>query len=169
MLTIVQVETPDHVRAVRKLLVDYLSWATTLAAASGDAPTFQGLDDELAGLPGIYAPPAGRLLLAFLDGEPAGCVALMPHDPTSGELKRLYVDPAFRGHQIGWHLVEALLKQARAAGYRRVVLDSHISMKGAHSIYHAHGFADVKTPDDFPAALKPFVVFMECDLAIDRG
>ena len=84
---------PDRIEAVRDLLREYLAWAFTLDSRSDEAPTFQGLDDELAGLPGPYAPPAGRLLAALVDGELAGCVALKPVMTRPGELKRLYVRP----------------------------------------------------------------------------
>ena len=124
-------------------------------------PTFDGFEEELATLPGIYAPPTGRLLLAAVDGRPAGCVALKGHDGGTGELKRLYVRPTFRGQAIGQRLVRALIAEARAAGYRRLVLDSHISMTRAHEIYLAAGFRKVATPADFPETLKPIVVFME--------
>ncbi|MEJ2710982.1 MAG: GNAT family N-acetyltransferase [Anaerolineales bacterium] len=132
---------------------------------SDKAPTFQGLERELASLPGVYAPPSGRLLLARQDSRAAGCIALKGHDAATGELKRLFVRPAFRGHKIGRQLVAALIEAAREQGYRRLVLGSHISMKSAHALYQAAGFHKVDTPSDFPENLKPLVVFMEMDLA----
>jgi GNAT superfamily N-acetyltransferase len=164
---ITQAETKEQIAAVQNLWRDYTKWAATLMdyAMVGTPPTFEGLEEELAGLPGVYVPPSGRLLLATHEGKPAGTVALKPHTAVEGELKRLYVRPDFRGHGIGQALVAALLDEARAVGYQRLVLDSHILMKSAHALYEAAGFRFVPTPDDFPAALKPFVVFMECDLA----
>ena len=138
----------------------------TLAEDSAKAPTFEGLEEELATLPGIYSPPAGRLLLAMQDEQPAGCVALKSHDAETSELKRLYVRPAFRGLGIGWQLAETLVAEARQSRYKRIVLDNHISMKQAHQIYIALGFKVVATPADFPESLKPVIVFMECDLTI---
>ena len=165
MLAIAQVTTPAEVDAVRSLIREFTAWAFALdGSAADEAPTFQGLDEELATLPGIFAPPAGRLLLATLDGEPAGCVALKPHDPMTSELKRMYVRPAFRGRDIGSQLVAALIGEARSTGYHRVILDSHISMTGAHAIYRAAGFRSVTAPVDFPKALVPLVVFMELAL-----
>ena len=140
---------------------EFTSWAMASIAGSATAPTFNGLEEELATLPGIYGPPSGCLLLALQDGKPAGCVALKPHDSTTGELKRLYVRPGFRGHHVGQQLVAALIDQARKLGHRRIVLDSHISMTGAHAIYRAAGFRDVSAPEDFPESLKPVIVFME--------
>jgi carbonic anhydrase len=164
VLNIAQVETRDQIDAVQKLFRDYISWAVTLGANPDKVPTFQGVDEEIATLPGIYSPPAGRLLLASYNAQPAGCVALKPHHTATGELKRLYVDPAFRDLGIGRELVATLLDEARKAGYQNMVLDSHISMKAAHRIYHEHGFRDVDAPADFPEAIRPFAVFMACDL-----
>lgn len=165
--TVIQVETPIQIAVVQNLWRGYTKWAATLLDYStyGTPPTYEGLEAELAGLPGVYVPPSGRLLLATHEGQPAGTVALKPHTAVEGELKRLYVRPDFRGQGIGQALVEALLNEARAVGYQRLVLDSHIKMKSAHALYEAAGFRYVPTPVDFPEALKPFVVFMECDLA----
>ncbi len=164
-VAIVQVETLDQVRAVQGLFRAYTDWAFTLTAGlDAVPPTFEGFDAELASLPGIYAPPAGRLLLATVDGQAAGCVAFKPHHGDTVELKRLYVGPAFRGRAIGQRLVATLLEEARAAGYRRIVLDSHASMTNAHAIYLAAGFRRVDPPDDFPAPLRAIVVFMEMNL-----
>ena len=166
MLAISQVSTPSEIKSVQELLREYTGWAFTLTAGSDQAPTFHGLEQELATLPGIYAPPTGCLLLAMQDGQSAGCIALKGHDATTGELKRLYVRPAFRGRNIGRQLVAALIAEARKFGYQRLILDSHISMTKAHEIYMAAGFRKVNTPSDFPEALKPIAVFME--LAIGR-
>lgn len=169
MLAISQVGTPSEIRDVQEMLREYTAWAFTLTAESDRAPTFQGLEEELATLPGIYAPPVGRLLLAVDDGRPAGCIALKGHDAETAELKRLYVRPAFRGKELGRRLVETLVEEARVSGYRRVILDSHISMTKAHAIYLAAGFRNVGPPPDFPEMLLPIVVFMELDLSPTRG
>jgi putative acetyltransferase len=166
MLTISQVETEEQIAAARELMREYLDWAFTLGIGKNQAPTFEGLEDELRTLPGIYAPPKGHLLLAIQDGKPAGCICLKGHDATTCELKRFYVRPSFRGLKIGWQLVNKLVDEARASGYQRMVLDSHIEMKKAHALYQAVGFRIVEIPDDFPKELKPFVVFMEYDLSI---
>jgi ribosomal protein S18 acetylase RimI-like enzyme len=165
MGTIVQVATPAEIQQVQELIREFTSWAFASIEGSDQAPTFHGLEEELATLPGVYAPPTGCLLLALQDGKPAGCVALKAHDSTSGELKRLYVRPGFRGGNLGQQLVTALVDIARNLGYRRIVLDSHISMTKAHAIYRSAGFRDVHAPDDFPDELKSVVVFME--LAVD--
>lgn len=162
MLIISQVITMPQIESVQELLREYTSWAfAAFGDNSKEAPTFQGLERELASLPGIYAPPAGRLLLAAHKGEPAGCIALKRHDSATAEIKRLYVRPALRGLNIGRQLVSALVEEARQCGYERLVLDSHISMTSAHQIYRAAGFRMVPAPAHFPDALKPIVVFME--------
>jgi len=164
MVTISQVTSPQQAQAVQDLLQEYISYISRLTLECSHAPTFQGLDEELASLPGPYAPPTGRLLLATHDGQPAGCIALKCHDADTGELKRLYVRPEFRGKHIGRSLVNTLIAEAKDAGYRRLVLDSHISMTTAHATYMNAGFRKVETPSDFPEDLKPIVVFMEMTL-----
>ena len=165
MLTIDQVRTPEEIAAVGAILREYTSWVVTLEADSDGAPTFEGLKRELATLPGVYAPPSGRLLLD-VRGRRAGGLHRPEVDlDDAGELKRLYVRPEARGHEVGRHLVERLVAEARVSGYRRLVLDSHISMTRAHDLYRGVGFRVVPAPDDFPDRFRPVVVFMEMDLA----
>lgn len=164
MLTILQATSEAEIVAVRELIREYTTWGFTTIPGSNQAPTFEGLDEELATLPGIYAPPAGRLLLAMQNGQPAGCVCLKGHDTTTSELKRLYVRPSFRGQNIGQQLVNRLVEEARQCRYQRIVLDSHGSMTKAHAIYEAAGFRRVNAPEGFPEHLKPIVVFMVCAL-----
>lgn len=169
MIEVVVASTPEQIDDLRTLLHEYLGWALAIDTDAEDAPTFSGVEEELATLPGVYAPPGGRLLLARSDGQPAGCVALKPVNATTGELKRMYVRPVFRGQGIGSRLVEALVESARAAGYRRVILDSHHTMTGAHRIYQAAGFEFVDPPEGFPESLVPVVVFMAMDLTRPGG
>ena len=169
MLTISQVNSEAEIVVVRELMREYATWAFTLVPGSDQTPAWEGFDKELATLPGVYAPPAGRLLLARQDGQPAGCVCLKGHDATTSELKRLYVRPIFRGQKIGQQLVKLLIEEARQARYQRIVLDSHSSMKKAHAIYQEVGFRLASAPDDFPEDLKPIVVFMACDLSANRS
>lgn len=168
MLTITQVNSEAEIVAVRELLREYSIWAFTLVPDGDKTPPWEGFEKELATLPGVYAPPAGRILLAMQDGQPAGCVGLKGHDATTSELKRLYVRPNFRGQNIGQQLVNMLVEEARDSGYQRIVLDSHISMKKAHAIYQEAGFRLASAPDDLPENIKAIVVFMECDLSANR-
>ncbi len=104
---------------------------------------FQSFEQELASLPGDYAPPRGRLFLALAGGEIAGSVCLRPVDGRTGEMKRLYVRPEFRGHGFGGRLVRLILSEAVAAGYGRIVLDTLPSMGEAQALYERLGFRDI--------------------------
>lgn len=122
-----------HLDAVRELLREYVqSEASKLC--------FQGFDQELATLPGAYAPPDGCLLLAELGGLPAGCVALRRLDATRCEMKRLYVRAVFRGAGLAGMLVERVIGQARAKGYREMLLDTLPEMRAARMLYDILGF-----------------------------
>lgn len=164
MLTIHQVESPEEVAAAGGLLREYTEGVVSLLPRGEHGSMFRALHEELATLPGIYAPPSGRLLLASMDGDPAGCVCLKPHDAALCEMKRLYVRPALRGHDIGRALVLRLLDEARTAGYRRIFLDSHVDMKPAHALYQSLGFRPMDAPERLPAWLRPLLIFMERDL-----
>lgn len=163
-LLINQLSSAAQIIAARELMGEYFSWFFALVPGAEQDPAFRGWEGELVTLPGACIPPMGRFLLATLDGQPAGCIALKPVDKTKGELKRLYVRPIFRGHRVGVELVKAFLDEARACGYRSAVLDSHRSMTKAHEIYQGLGFKMVDAPVDFPAELKPNVKFMQRDL-----
>ncbi len=169
MTKIEQARSREDIEIVREMIRDYMAWLESSGIAVRTAPTFSGFEEELDSLPGLYAPPRGRMMLATVDGEPAGCVCMKPVDVGTCELKRLYVRPGLRGLKIGWKLLTALMDEARTCGYRRMVLDSHISMEKAHQLYEAAGFKRIPTPDDFPEELKPIVAFMECDLATVQG
>ncbi len=105
--------------------------------------TFQGFDDEVASLPGHYAAPLGALILATIDGEPAGCVALRPLTATTCEMKRLYVRPTGRGTGAGRALASAIIDAARRAGYTHMRLDTTPDMAAAHALYASLGFREI--------------------------
>jgi len=149
---------------LREMMGEYLKWALSLHPDSVNAPTFQGVDDELKDLPGIFAPPKGRFLMADIEGRVVGCGALKPIDESTCELKRLFVRPDARGEGVGLALVERVIRDARQIGYKRIILDSHKLMHAAHHVYRTVGFKDVAPWENFPEALKPEVVFMEKDL-----
>jgi ribosomal protein S18 acetylase RimI-like enzyme len=130
------------------------------------APCVSDYERELASLPGNYAPPGGRLLLAMdqnheTASEAAGCGALRAFDKDTCEMKRLYVRPAFREHGLGRMLVESLINEARSIGYDRMVLDTLPSMQEAHKLYRKTGFHEI------PAYWKnpiPGVLYFELPL-----
>lgn len=104
---------------------------------------FQGFEKELAELPGDYAPPRGRLVVACEEDHVIGCVALRPFGTDDCEMKRLYVVPAFRGQGIARRLAERLIGEARAIGYRHMVLDTLQQMDAARALYANLGFVEI--------------------------
>jgi len=105
---------------------------------------FQNFDSELETLPGKYGPPDGALLLALVDGMPAGCVALRKIDEKICEMKRLYVRDKYRGLGIGKQLISKIIEKARELNYRFIRLDTLVTMKKALELYKAFGFYDIE-------------------------
>ncbi len=128
-----RVASGKEIEAARALFEEY-------AAALEIDLGYQGFADELAGLPGCYAPPRGRLLIAWVGDEAAGCVALRPLDEDVCEMKRLYVRPAIRGSGIGKQLAEAIIAEARQIGYAIIRLDTVPKLEAATRLYESLGF-----------------------------
>lgn len=169
MISIQRAETPDDLDAVRTLIRGFVRWTMAGIAETDNPAIFVGLETELAGLPGRYAPPTGCLVLARLEGEPVGCVAFYAHDASTIEIKRMFVLPQARGHGIGGRMMALLLAQARAASFRRVLLSSHHSMHAAHATYRRAGFRDVPIAAEFPSAVAGIDVCMELSLDAAEG
>lgn len=151
---LVEASSPEAVHACRELFVEY-------QRGLGVSLCFQGFDAELAGLPGDYAAPRGRLYLALAAGRPAGCVALRPLFHRDAEMKRLYVRPAHRGSGLGRILAQRVIEDARALGYEALKLDTLPQMKAAQRMYEKLGFRDTSPYNDNPVA---GVRFMALDL-----
>jgi putative acetyltransferase len=122
---------------------------------------YQGFADELAGLPGSYAPPRGRLLIAWVGDEAAGCVALRPLGDDVCEMKRLYVRPKFRGRGIGKQLAEAIMAEARQVGYAIMRLDTVPKLEAATRMYESLGFVRRDAYYETPVV---GTIFMELEL-----
>jgi GNAT superfamily N-acetyltransferase len=115
------------------------------AASLGFSLCFQNFERELADLPGKYAPPTGRLLLAFVDDQLAGCVALRQLDTASCEIKRLFTRPQFRNSGLGRGLIERIIDEAKMIGYERMLLDTVPGkMDSAIRLYERFGFHNVE-------------------------
>ncbi len=132
-----QAESPPQIAQARELFLEY-------AQSLGFSLCFQNFDQELAELPGDYAPPEGRLLLADYEGTLAGSVALHKIEPQICEMKRLYLRPQFRGKGLGRVLADRIIAEARQIGYQRMRLDTvEPVMKDAVAMYRRIGFQEI--------------------------
>jgi ribosomal protein S18 acetylase RimI-like enzyme len=136
MLEFKQATTEEDMARARELFTEY-------AASLGVDLSFQNFDEELARLPGDYAPPRGSLLIVIHESEIAGCVALREIEKSVCEMKRLYVRPTFRGMNFGRELADAIITEARRIGYARMRLDTLPSMKSARALYESLGFRGI--------------------------
>jgi len=154
-MDIVQATSPAQIAIVRELIAEY-------AASLGFDLGFQDFARELAGLPGDYAAPEGRMLLAVDGPATAGCVALRKLEHGVCEMKRLYVRPAFWGRGIGRALAAAVIAEARRIGYSHMRLDTVPAMTEAITLYRGLGFTPIEPYRHNPI---PGTLFMELDLA----
>lgn len=147
-------ESAADLDAVRALFKEY-------AASLDFELCFQDFQDELDALPGPYAPPGGAILLAEVDEQVAGCVAVKPLEDSVCEMKRLYVRPEYRNQGLGRTLAQAIVERARELGYDRMRLDTVESMHAARAVYRSLGFEERDAYYDNPL---PDVVYMEREL-----
>ena len=156
-LMIAEAREARDIAAARRLFEEY-------AASLGVDLCLQGFEEELATLPGSYAPPEGRLLLARHGNEIAGCVALRQLEQEVCEMKRLYVRPAFRSRGVGRMLAEGITREARSAGYRRMRLDTLPTMVSALALYRQLGFREIP-----PYRSNPIEGTFFLELQLDRS
>jgi len=151
---IVSVETAEELAAAGVLFREY-------ADSLGIDLSFQDFEAECANLPGDYAPPRGRLMLAVCGSKLAGCVAFRRLSIGTCEMKRLYVRPAFRGRGLGRSLAAAAIEEARKTGYVRMRLDTLASMTEANALYRSLGFRPIRPYRHNPI---PDALFLELEL-----
>ncbi|MCI0450368.1 MAG: GNAT family N-acetyltransferase [Chlorobi bacterium] len=157
MYEIVPAVSPQQISEIKSLFLEYSNWL-------GNSFCFQGFDEELATLPGKYAPPEGRLYIAAIDGESTGCIGLRKIGDGICEMKRLYVRQNARGLGIGKKLVEMVINDAKNIGYKKMRLDTIAEkMIEAQKIYRSAGFYEIQ-----PYYNNPIegVVYMELDLTV---
>ena len=143
----------DHIRSARGLFEEY-------AAGVGISLCFQNFDRELANLPGDYAPPDGRLLLAVEENQLAGCIALRKLEPGVCEMKRLFLRPSHRGKGLGRVLVESIIDEARKLGYTHIRLDTLPGrMDQAIALYRSIGFVEIAPYYENPVEGAKFMEF----------
>ena len=163
-----EAELPGDLEVVRKLWFDYLTWGNNeMQARHGVHPhtPSETVEQDIASID-KFQPPSGCLALAFKDGQACGIGCLRRIGDGIGEIKRMYVDPSFRGSGAGRAILEKLLITAHHAGYGKVRLDSTRFMTAAHALYRSFGFKDIEAypESEIPEQFRPFLVFMELEL-----
>ena len=153
-LRVLTASNTAELEQVRQFFRNYAAWL-------GVDLSYQGFADEVANLPGAYGEADGRLFYATFDGQPAGCVGIRRFSEGVCEMKRLYVDPAFRGHGVGRKLALAAIKAAHELGYRRILLDTVPSMRIAVKLYRELGFSEA--PAYYPSPVEG-AIFLTLDL-----
>ena len=163
-----EAQSPSDLAAVARLMRAFIDWHYDRHASDRhiidsyfDPEKFAA---ELAGLPGEFAPPRGRLLVAEEDGRIAGCVALRGLGDGDCEMKRMFVAPDFHGKGVGLLLGRSIVEQAKAIGYRRMLLDTGPAQREAQGLYRKLGFRDIEPYYELEPQVRDWLVFMELDL-----
>ena len=164
-MEIVQAVSADELNQVRQLMRAFVEWhrwrhsdELNMVGRYFDEKSFVA---ELESLPGSYAPPKGRLLLALEEGQPAGCAALRAIDSKICEMKRMFVYPQFHSQGIGRALAERLIGEARQSGYSCIRLDTGPKQVEAQTLYRSLGFKEIEPYYDVSDELKHWLLFME--------
>jgi GNAT superfamily N-acetyltransferase len=171
MIEIEEPASTASLDAVRSLMREFVAWHRERHASDihlvdsyFDPAAF---DAELASLPGPYAAPQGRLLLARWQGRVAGCVALRPLEDGGCEMKRMFVRPELQGRGVGRALATRLVSEARSAGRAWMQLDTSIRQSEAAGLYRSLGFCDVPAPAGIPQLLRDWLIFMRRELLVE--
>lgn len=168
-MEIVPASTDSDLDSVRRLMRMFVDWHferhheyRDLIERYFDSGAFEA---ELAGLPGVFVPPGGALLVARIGEKVAGCVALRDLGDGACEMKRLFVDPAFHGKGIGLALAQAVIAEARRQGYTRMFLDTGPKQVEAQGLYRRLGFNYVPPYSPVSDDMRDWLVYMELTLA----
>lgn len=165
MVDIVQAGTAGQIEDVRVLIRGFVAWARERLAADLDKVDRyfrpELFEPELSGLPGVYAPPRGSLIVAYMDGVAAGCVGMRPLGEGVCEMKRMFVTAEARGKGIGRLLVTRLIGDAVAAGYRVMRLDTSMHQHEAMALYEQAGFRPIGPYYDVPDDLRNWLRYYE--------
>ena len=167
MITVIQVVTAEQIRQAQELFEEYFDFLRAdvdKVDDLNDVPPLAGYREEIAGLPGKYTPPEGRLLVAYEGTEPAGCVAFYKLDDGVCEVKRLWARPRFRGRKVGRTLVETLIDEARKSGYTAIILSTVDVLVEAIALYTSLGFQKTTPYYDMPPDMLEHEIFLRLEL-----
>ncbi len=151
----------DSLQEIGQLFTEYTDYLVEENPSVKAYLQIQDYEKELSHLGEKYGPPYGRLYLACLGDHPAGCIGLQKLDAQTGEMKRLYVRPEFRGHRIGRHLIEKVIGDAQDIGYTVLLLDTLPFLQNAISLYRQYGFYEIPRYNDSPLDSS---IYMRLDL-----
>ena len=167
-IKIIDATNEEHLDHVRSLIKAFVKWHSTRhfedIAFTNEYFDPHDLQKELALLPGKFSMPEGKLLLAFYNDQPAGCVALKNFDDQSCEMKRMFVYPEFHRKGIGYALAKAIIDEAKKIGYLWMKPDTSIRQIEAQKLYRSLGFKTTEASYELPGKLKNWLVFMELKL-----
>jgi len=167
-IKIIHAINEEHLDHVRNLISAFVQWHLNRHVEDTHFTNKyfdpKELEKELASLPGKYSMPEGKLLLAFYNDHPAGCVALKKIDEHSCEMKRMFVYPEFHRKGIGYALAKAIIDEAKKIGYSSMKLDTSIRQIEAQKLYQAFGFKNIEAYYQLPEKLRNWLVFMELKL-----
>mgnify|MGYP000621717952 CR=1 FL=1 len=149
-IDIIHAKSLADIQSAKDIMLKYIKF---IERELGETLTFQGTDTEFANFPNSY----DVLLLAKVDGKPAGACAVKPFNTGICELKRLYALPEFRGHKLGLKLTVESLRRAKALGYSEMYLDTNPDLTHANALYERLGFVDIEKYYDNPLVCSRYM------------